>query len=277
MPRASSLFRRLLIVGLVGYSVTSLGAATRLPFKADFENNSFAGWSGGRTPTMSIVRGGAASGNYSVRATMPGGSTLTDNYQDFFFGDHGAVRGTPATGELWLKLASKVDSDFNFGSSPLNKIAIINFTDTSTQRRRYQILITLSRDTRQYFVENLMWNADGSFGRTVSALTQNTANRPQLRPGQWDQLKLRMKPNTPGKNDGIIQLWVNGQLTMDYKNVPMRENTSFNPNVLIMSNYTYAGGTQWWDDFYLSETDPDAGQVADSPPMAPQIKSITPY
>lgn len=223
---------------------------------------------------MSIVKGGAYAGNYSVQARMSG-SGLTDNYKDYFFGDHGTVNGMPATGELWLKLASKIDSGFDFGSTAYHKIAIINFTEPSTHRRRYQMIINVQRNTRQYFIENLKWNTDGSFAYTVRGLSQNTANKPQFQAGQWDQLKMRIKPNTPGKNDGIAQLWVNGQLTMDYKDIPMRENTNLNPNVMIMSNYTYAKGTQWWDDFYLGEVDPDK-QNAASPPMPPQIKSITP-
>lgn len=259
------------LAGAALFWLASFGhAATGLPFTSDFETADFSDWSGGPDPTMSIVDYGAYSGTYAVRSTMPGG-TLIDNYKDYFFGDHVAVNGDPADQDLWLRFASQLGSDFEFLDDAYHKLAIINFTD-SNGLRRYQLIVTVQRSSGEYFIENLKWNADRSFAYTVHGLSQNQATRYQARLGSWDELKMYVSPNTPGQHDGIIRLWVNGQLAMEYTDLYMREDTDFNPNVLIMSNYTRSSGTQWWDDFYLGESDPGSG--GDVAPAAPVIQDV---
>jgi hypothetical protein len=258
----------LLLAALCLTASHAVSAATGLPFSSDFESGDYSDWSGGREPSMSVVTGGAYQGDRSSRSTMIV-DTLTDNYMDYYFGDHVAVGGEPADGELWLALASKLDSDFDFGPTRFHKITIINFTD-SNARRRYQMIVTAQRESREYFVELLKWNADRSFAYALPGLSQNRGSSLEIRFGQWDRLKVQMHPNTPGAADGVLRLWVNGELTMEYTDLYMREDSNFNPNVLIMSNYTEAGGTQWWDDFKLGETDPDLG-VSDPAPGAPLL------
>lgn len=249
---------------------TALWAAEGLPFTSDFETGDFSEWAGGPNPTMSVVNSGAYSGTYAVRATMPGG-TLTDNYKDYYFGDHASINGDPADGDIWLRLASKLDSDFDFLDVAYHKIAIINFTDENW-RRRYQLIVSVQRSTGEYFIENLKWNADRSFAYTVHGLSQNQTTHYPVRFDQWDELKMFARPNTPGERNGVIRFWVNGELAMEYTDLYMREDTSYNPNVLIMSNYSTAAGTQWWDNFYLGESDPGAG--SDIAPAAPVMQDI---
>ncbi|MFZ5622625.1 MAG: heparin lyase I family protein [Pseudomonadota bacterium] len=246
-------------------------AATGLPFIGSFETGNFSEWDGGRTATLSVSNSSSCDGQYNALSQMSRGTT-TDNYQDFYFGDHRQVGGEPATGGLWLQLCSKFSSDFDFGASNLHKIAIINFTDANGLRR-YQIILNVWVGTERYFVENLRWNSDGSFGGTVGGYNQNLANPVSIRRGEWDRIKLFIRPNTPGSSDGIIRLWVNGVQKMEYTNVAMREASTFNPNKLIMANYvpqSDVSGIQQWDDFYLGESDPD---TAISPPLPPVLRT----
>jgi hypothetical protein len=224
---------------------------------------------------MTVTDIDSAVGTYSVRAEMTAGTT-TDNYKDYYFGDHIAVNGTPPPAGIWLQLHSKFGANFDFGSNRYHKIAIINFEDENG-RRRYQIILTVQSSTNQYFIENLKWNADRSFGGSVSGNSQNLGTPATVRFGQWDKLKLYIEPNTPGQSDGIIRLWVNDELKMEYTDRPIREDTNYNPNKLILSNYvggTDTIGEQWWDEFYLGEEDPDGGLPNDPAPRPPVLLPI---
>lgn len=239
---------------------TSSFAATRLPFSSGFETGNFSEWDGGLDETLVVTSDDSYSGQYSARSTMIAGQA-TDNYKDFYFGDHEIVGGDPVDGDgLWLRFYVKFDVGFNYGGAPLHKIALINFTD-SNGRRRYQLLINVLTETGEYMVEHLRWNADGSFGASLPGIIQDIGEPATVRYGQWDKIKLFALPNTPGQSNGIVRLWINDVLKADYTNVAMREDTQFNPNKLILSNYvthTANEGQQWWDDFYLGEEDPDA-------------------
>lgn len=257
------------------FAAQALAAATGLPFRSDFENNNFDEWDGGPDETMTITSQQASSGRYSVQAVMTRGQP-TDNYKDYVFGDHPRVRGTPVSSSgLWLAYDSKFDEGFQFGrNSAVHKSAIINFEDENG-RRRYQIIVNVFNSTGEYFLEHLKWNADRSFGGALNGLEQHIGTPAKVRLGQWDRIKLFIKPNTPGRADGIVRLWINGELKVDRNNVPLREGTNYNPNKLIMSNYvtdTTTSGIQRWDNFYLGETDPDASTVRPRPPVLESVE-----
>lgn len=255
----------------------SASAATGLPFRSDFEAGNFSEWNGGADASMSVTTEAASSGRYSTKAVMTRG-TATDNYKDYVFGDHPRIGGTAvASTGVWVRFDTRFDSGFSFGTGAnLHKVAIINFEDENG-RRRYQILLNVENSNRQYFVEHLKWNADRSFGGSIQGLGSQTIGTPAaVRLGQWDRIKLFIKPNTPGQSNGIVRLWVNGELKMDKTSVAVRENTNYNPNKVIMSNYvtdTTTAGTQRWDNFYVGETDPDAGStVRPNPPVLDSVQ-----
>jgi hypothetical protein len=63
-----------------------------------------------------------------------------------------------------------------------------------------------------------------------------------LERGQWNTIELRYKMNTAGKNDGIFQGWLNGELGIDLRDVQYR--TAAHPNLDInqMMFDTFYGG-----------------------------------
>lgn len=249
-------------------------AATGLPFRSSFEAGNFNEWNGGLDATMVVTSETATDGTRSVRSTMTAGRS-TDNYKDYVFGDHARVGGTGITvaNGIWLTFDSRFDTGFVFGSN-VHKIAILNL-ENENSRRRYQIIINVWSDSREYFVEHLKWNADGSFNRAMPGMPQNVGSAVPARLGQWDHLKLFVKPNTSGQSNGVVRLWVNGVLKTEYTNVALREDTSYMPNKLIMSNYvsvTNTSGVQRWDNFILQETDPEAGAAPrPSPPVLQEV------
>jgi len=246
-------------------------AAGRLPFVSGFETGDFSEWNGGLDSSLIVSNIDSHSGSYAARSTMTLGST-TDNYKDFYFGDHPQVGGEPASGDLWLKFFIKFEPGFQFGDVNTHKIAIINF-ENEFGRRRYQIVLNVWTSTQRYFIENLAWNPDGSFDRGISGMPQNMTNPSTVQFGIWDEIKLYIKTNTPGQANGIVRMWINGELKLEYTDRLLREDTNYNPNKLILSNYvtnTDVSGVQWWDDFYLGETDPDSAP----PPAAPYLHPI---
>jgi hypothetical protein len=248
-------------------------SAARLPFSSSFETGSFSEWNGGLDTSMTVTAAVASSGRYSTQSVMIPGS-VTDNYKEYVFGDHPRINGEPVTvaNGIWLTLDSRLDTGFHFADgATVHKVAIVNLED-SNSRRRYQIIINIIPQSGDYMVDHLKWNEDRSFNRTMPYVSQNVGTAAKVRFGQWDKLKLFIKPNTLGQANGVIRFWVNGTLKAEHTNVALRENVAVNPNKLIMSNYVNtatASGTQRWDNWHLSETDPDAGVRPNPPVLAP--------
>ena len=257
---------------LAAYSAT---AATRLPFRSSFETGNFSEWDGGLEATMTVTSTQASAGTRSAQSVMIAGQ-VTDNYKDFIFGDHARVGGTPVlTSEgLWLTFDSKFDPGFRFATGAnVHKVMILNFEDENS-RRRYQLIINVGTSNSEYFIEHLKWNADRSFNRAMPGITQNVGTPALVRYGQWDRFKLFVKPNTSGSANGVVRMWVNDRLTTEYTNIPIRENTNYNPNKIIMANYvntTTAVGIQRWDNFYLGVTEPTS-EVRPNPPVLHEVQ-----
>jgi hypothetical protein len=253
----------------------ALSDVTRLPFRSSFESGSFSEWNGGLDSTMTVTSTQATDGTRSAQSVMIAGQT-TDNYKEYVFGDHPRVGGSPVTTTqgMWLSFDSKFDSGFQFASGAnVHKIAIVNFEDQNGYRR-YQLLLNVYVPNGLYFFEHLVWNADRSFGGSRPGLSQNVGTQVPVRFGQWDKFKIFIKPNTPGRADGVVKMWINGVLKLDRSDVAIREGSSYNPNKLIMSNYVNtatAAGIQRWDNWYLGETEP-AATVRPNPPVLNSVQ-----
>ena len=275
MPKVTQSLWAAALVMSAGLATQPAHSAARLPFTSSFENGSFSEWNGGLDSSMSISTQAASDGRYSTQSVMTPGSS-TDNYKEFVFGDHPRVGGAAvdANNGLWLTFDTRFDSGFRFATgATVHKVAIINWEDENS-RRRYQIIINIWTANGEYFVDHLKWNQDRSFAGTMPYVSQNVGTKTQMRVGQWDKLKLYVKNNTLGRNDGVVRFWVNGVLKAEHTNVALRESVPVNPNKLIMSNYvneSTASGIQRWDNWRLSETDPDAG-VRPNPPVLNSVQ-----
>ncbi len=56
----------------------------------------------------------------------------------------------------------------------------------------------------------------------------NTANNPTIQAGTWYWMEFHVKQNTPGQSDGLFEMWINGQLVMQYNNIPYRSSSQSN-------------------------------------------------
>jgi hypothetical protein len=263
---------RIFLFALTGTLTTSLApvcanAATGLPFSSGFESGNFSEWDGGLETSLSVSTANPYVGTYSARSESVIGRG-TDNYKDKYFGDHPSYGGEPVS-EFYIRFYFKMDTGYDFGSEGYHKIAIVNFEDNQGLRR-YQIVINVNSANNQYVLENFAWAANGSFDHDVGGMLQNVGSPATVDFGSWQDLKFYIKANTPGQSDGIVRMWVNNSLKLEYTNSYMRENTNFNPNQFILSDYnpgdTSRVGVQWWDNVTLTETNPGAQLAPPNPP-----------
>ncbi|MBC8873583.1 MAG: hypothetical protein H8E44_29450 [Planctomycetes bacterium] len=75
--------------------------------------------------------------------------------------------------------------------------------------------------------------------------------------GRWVCVEARAKLNTPGKKDGLNQLWIDGRLEAERKNVDWRGNyTGHGINAVFLETYWNDGSpvtqSRWIDNFVIS-------------------------
>lgn len=75
--------------------------------------------------------------------------------------------------------------------------------------------------------------------------------------GYWVLVECRVKLNTPGKSDGLNQLWIDGRLECERKNLDFRGNYSeFGINAVFLEAYWNDGSpktqSRWYDNFVIS-------------------------
>jgi len=76
----------------------------------------------------------------------------------------------------------------------------------------------------------------GGPGELYRTYAQNIGETKPIELGAWTKLKFRLKLNTPGKYDGIFQLWINDDLKCNYSNIDFRGSyEKFGWNHLMMS------------------------------------------
>ncbi len=237
--------------------------AVTLPFTDSFESGDFRHWNGGRTSGFSVSPTNVHSGSYAACGTsFPG--KKTDYYQDANFGDHPRAHGQAVKDGLYVKFAHNFGPGFDLGTTANHhKVLLINFEDDNDLRRE-QIILNVFGNTanrnnhRQYVIENIHWDADRSFNSSRFIL-QNRGTPVAYRPGQWDIIKIYIRPNTSGRTDGTVRVWINGEIKIEHTNISIRKST-YNPNLVIIgfyAPYTDIRGTRCWDDIIISESDPD--------------------
>jgi hypothetical protein len=274
-----SIVRTVLTVLCLSSFCSSAFGASRLPFTDGFETGDFSAWDGGRVSGFSVLPQDASAGSFAARGQSVLGMP-TDYYQDAYFGDHPRVSGTAATGGLYVKFSHKFDSGFQLGSTArYHKVLLINFED-SNDARREQIILNVAgvydNGSRfgQYLIENIHWQSNGAFG-SGQLFLQNQGAPVTYRPGQWDTIKIYIRPNTLNQSDGIVRVWINGVMKIEHQNISMRQ-TVYNPNLVIVGSYAPEAdrqGTRWWDDVTISETDPDlSDRTAPSAPTGLTVR-----
>lgn len=250
---------------IVLFSATPVNAQTNtgLPWASSFETGDFTEWNGYTRGDITLVEGSAADGRWASRINLVA-NTLNDNYYEHYFGDH-VTTGLDRVDELYLQFYSKFESGYQWHTLYSHKIAIINLTDGMAWDRRYQVYVWVTPDG--FYAVDYSDIDDWLF----HPLAQNVGDPTPVVFDQWDKITLYVHQNTPGTSDGIVRLWINDELKLDYSGLDLRENTNFGMNKLILtswSNPSGGNGVQWSDGWQLSE-DPIGPQsrVRPNPPV----------
>ena len=98
----------------------------------------------------------------------------------------------------------------------------------------------------------IMWNQQGKLAQYVYHPDQKNPfgdsfqwKMPVLEKGKWHSLKTRVRINTAGKRDGIIQSWFNGKLVLDKRNLRFRNNSKLQIDQLMFSSF-FGGNDDSW-------------------------------
>lgn len=80
---------------------------------------------------------------------------------------------------------------------------------------------------------------------------------------QWVTVETRIKMNTPGRKDGVVQSWMNGQLVLSRTDIRFRDVNSFAVDEFYFSTFFGGSGSEWaptkdeyidYDDFAISRS-----------------------
>lgn len=63
--------------------------------------------------------------------------------------------------------------------------------------------------------------------------------------GQWHKVETRIKMNSPGQRNGIVQSWFDGKLALNRQNVRFRNTNDFAINWFLFSTF-FGGSDQTW-------------------------------
>ncbi len=105
------------------------------------------------------------------------------------------------------------------------------------------------KTTKYNDFENLSWLGNKPASDFKISATEES--------GYWVLVESRAKLNTPGKNDGVNQLWIDGRLEAERKNLNFRGNyVKHGINAVFLESYWNKGSIKtqgrWFDNFVIS-------------------------
>lgn len=235
-------------------------AQTGLPWTATFNSGDFSEWNRGVNPSgnISITSSGCLTPPCAC-ATLTSGTENENTYAEHAVGDYYSLPGAPNTKltEIWMTMYTKLGPSNYHLPVDSQKIFIFNYTDGTNSQRTYQIYAFWG-DDGVLVVDRADWTGGGTF----TPIDQNT-NLPayEWEPDTWVKLKIHVKNNTSGNSDGVVQLWINDVLKINRSNVNINGTSEDGIGKIILSGYTNdatdTNGTQCWDTWSATETDPD--------------------
>jgi len=120
------------------------------------------------------------------------------------------------------------------------------------------------------FSARMMWKGDGSAIQYVYHPDQPSRygdgmqwNGGALPKGQWVTVETRVKLNTPGERNGVVQGWMNGRKVLDRSGVRFRDTNNLKIDGLFFSTFFGGADSSWaptknehidFDDFVISKS-----------------------
>jgi hypothetical protein len=173
------------------------------------------------------------------------------------------VSVTPRAPELWLQYYFKYSS--NWTRHPVNdKQGYINLGSGGVGN----FFFGVGKNGNSNFIMEFQ-PLSGKSGTRYP----NTSYNPTFANGIWYKVTLHAVVNTPGGNDGIIQVWINDRLVINYKDIPYRGSSQSDVNFGSVEFTPVWGGSgstkpateYFWVDSVVISTDP-IGSGSSPPP-----------
>ncbi len=217
-------------------------------------SGTWSAWGGGTPSGISLsttnVTNGATHSAYVQHVAGTGSTTWAETY----FGDLNNA-GPQQT---------NVDEEFDSYFDPSAEINVSNGGGT-----KLTILIS-NQDWTSIYAQPLAYSpfyltlyADPKFNvwgeihrKTVTPdvwqeLPQNMGTNSPLALGKWQHIKVHAQLNTPGNNDGVLEMWINGAQTMEYTNVDFRDSYTMRGwNQFEITGFDNAPSSNTWNQYW---------------------------
>jgi hypothetical protein len=212
---------------------------------------------------VTIVGGSEAKSGRALRVFYPKGK-----YSLSGSGAHWMVKLPKIYNELYLAYWVKFQSGFDFvkgGKLP----GLAGGPNISGGCGAY-----LPPDGTNAWSARAMWYAYGKAvqyiyhpdktGRCGENMAYNLGGyQRNYKPGVWHRVVHRIKMNTIGNHDGIVQAWFDGAMALDRRNLRFRDVTTLGINLFAFTTYLGGNDSSWaatknqysyFDDFVMSTT-----------------------
>lgn len=265
---------------LLALAVASTASAqeTGLPFSDDFENG-LSRWPNSGLQT-STVR--ATSPTHSVAGNAVSGGT-DSSWLLHYWGDTntespgslpcGADCPGGATPEVTFGFRFYLDADPSLADAPYGgyelhrKIAILgSFVDwnagfgSNQSNSAYYFSLPLGNfgGGRGLDLAFNSWRRHNNAGQQIADVVDSAVAYDAIFPRQWYDVRVRARLNTPGSADGVLQLWLDGNLVIDRQDMNFRggyTQQTWNYLMLLDNGDGPSPGTvrYFWDDVEITE------------------------
>ena len=188
--------------------------------------------------------------------------------------------GSTNTGNLAIFFADNPTSSNSHQCSRLDEVYVEYFVrfssasswpSTSTKLSKLESWpVAWASNTTKNFYLTTEIDSSGRFISTVNRIKgdnpgyysypQNQGTIASIHPNVWHEVKIRAKTNTPGEENGIIQMWIDDILVTSYENIVFCTiDAGYGWNTFGISGYDNPSSPddkqQYWDDLTISSTD----------------------
>lgn len=244
-----------------------------------FESGSLSAWQdvslGGILSVQSAV---VAAGGRALAAAVPVGSIAENGWAGRYFGDHplGAAPGGPEVQDVYIAARVRFSDSWEMTYGKMFTIAAFESWSAGYPEPMswspYYVLLQYNHMQ----AEGVM-HSKTSGASKWRAMFQNLGTPVTFARGRWYEMQYRVKLNTPGRADGLFEMWIDGVKKASYADVNYRDSYAQNGwNHMMLTAYQNGGpatraATLYWDEVILSPvpiapTSPPLG-----PPGRPQL------
>jgi hypothetical protein len=225
---------------------------------------------------LEVTTSPVAGGTHALTAFELGGGTAS-GWASLFFADHpelGGSSGAPVD-DVYFSSQVRFSPGFEFQSGKMFILASFDgwaagYAQPNSWSPFYLLLQVDSNGEPEGVVH------DKTTGTSLwRAMHRNVGASDPLQTGRWYELGYRVKLNAPGRADGVFQVWIDGILKLDYRDVVYRaQGSSYDWNHFMLSPYQSnvpsADQEQYWDDVMLVDL-PASQPIETSPPVRPAL------